>query len=554
MMEKSEEKEVQTDEQEEKPVYERAYVCPRCGYGNPPRAGFCFVCGEPLITEMKKIPGYELEWTHEMDEHLRKQFQKASLEDLKRGLDRRFGLSIPEMMILRRAEALGLVGRELESLEDEQKPEYLKSNIVWMQGAETARVRGDVSIPENDIVPFNIIVEGGLISQSDVVFQGGLHVKGSAVLGDRNSVMKSIICEEMVVLGRNTVVENLVDSDGPVFVRRGVIVGTGERGGIASGDTVYVELGFSGKTKIYASKGVKVVKNIHEILPEGLKQIIGRERELVTPIPSVVSVKPPEVRPIEAISTERELVTPIPHPEVQASKVVEEEKPEITKIKLPKPVVVVREYETMDETDALFKSLEDRIREFNNAKKISIEGIGLEELREDAEVEVFKLAASGCDVNEIGLRLLMGPFEVQETLNALIEKGYLDENLKPKRRETREKPEVSAPETVQEAPTEEETEEEGVASEEKPSKEEPEKEAETEMEEPSRGDQKALDTERFLAVKLRETKSVLKKFGKAFSSLWKRSEKEENNNADSLDSSDDDSSSSEDAIKELTEL
>jgi hypothetical protein len=512
----SETKEDQTDEQEEKPVYERAYVCPRCGYDNPPRAGFCFVCGEPLITEMKNIPGYALEWTHEMDEHLRKQFQKASLDELKRDLDRRFGLSIPEMMILRRAEALGLVGRELKSLEDEQKPEYLKSNIVWMQGAETARVKGDVSIPENDTVPFNIIVEGSLISQSGVVFQGGLHVKGNAVLGDRNSVMKSLICEEMVVLGRNTVVENLVDSEGPVFVRRGVIVGTGEKGGIASGDTVYVELGFSGKTKIYASRGVKVVKNIHEILPEGLKQIIGRERERVTPVPPVVSVKPPEVRPTEAISTEREIETPLPHPEVQVPKAVEAEKFEITKIEHPKPLGFVHEGKTAGETGALFKSLEDRIREFDKVKERPIEGIGLEELREHAEVQVFKLVASGYDVNEISLRLFMDPFEVQEILNALIKKGYLDENLKPKRRETREKPEVSAPETVQEAPTEEET------------KEEPE----TEMEETSRREQKALNDERISAVKPKEKKS----------------------NKAGSHSSDNDQSNSEDAIEELKEL
>jgi hypothetical protein len=323
-----------------------------------------------------------------------------------------------------------------------------------------------------------------------------------------------------VVLGRNTVVENLVDSEGPVFVRRGVIVGTGEKGGIASGDTVYVELGFSGKTKIYASRGVKVVKNIHEILPEGLKQIIGRERERVTPVPPVVSVKPPEVRPTEAISTEREIETPLPHPEVQVPKAVEAEKFEITKIEHPKPLGFVHEDKTAGETDALFKSLEDRIREFDKVKERPIEGIGLEELREHAEVQVFKLVASGYDVNEISLRLFMDPFEVQEILNALIKKGYLDENLKPKRRETREKPEVSAPETVQEAPTEEETKKAAASAEEPP------------KEEPLRGDQKALDDERISAVEPKE----------------KKSEKAGSH------SQDNDQSNSENAIEELKEL
>lgn len=544
-------KEAKTDEQKETPVYERAYVCPRCGYGNPPRAGFCFVCAEPLITEMKKIPGYELEWTNEMDEHIRKQFKKVSLGTLKRDLDRRFGLSIPEMMILRRAEALGLVSRNLRELTDKQKPEYLKSNIVWMQGAETVRVKGDVSIPENDRVPFNIIVDGALITQSDVVFQGGLHVKGNTVLGDRNSVMKSLICDDMVLLGRNTVVENLVDSDGPVFVRHGVIVGTGDKGGIASGDTVYVELGFSGKTKIYAYRGVKVVKDIHEILPDPLKRAIGKMRALVAPVPPVVSVKPTTVSPMAETATQRAVVTPTPSPEMQTATAVESQVAETTPMQL-QPIAVMHDYRFGGESAVPSRSFGVPMGGVGAFKETATEASRLNEVRERSEAEVYKLAASGADETEIALRLLVDPVEVQEKLDSLVKSGYLDNKFKPKRRKPTEKPLIPTPKSVQESPAEEEPKGEGAVSDKELSTVEPVKDAETGIVEPSGGDHKT--TRDSLGVKLGETKGVLKKFGKSFSSFWRRSKKEEDNDTDSSDSSDEDTSSSEDAINELSEL
>jgi len=266
-----------------------------------------------------------------------------------------------------------------------------------------------------------------------------------------------------VLLGRNTVVENIVDADGPVFVRHGVIVGTGEKGGIASGNTVYVELGFSGKTKIYASKGVKVVKDVLEILPEDLKQIIGKKREQITPVPLVISVKHPEVRRVEDVSPEREIWPPLPYAKAQAPKAAEEEKTDVTAIEQPKHVFFVPKHKTADETDAIFRSFEDRIRDFGKAKESQIEKVVLKELREHDEVNVYNLAAAGYGVNEIGLRLLMDPFKVQGILNTLIAKGSLDEKLKPKKRET-EKPKVAAPETVQETITEEETEKKQIYS------------------------------------------------------------------------------------------
>ena len=59
------------------------------------------------------------------------------------------------------------------------------------------------------------------------------------------------------------------------------------------------------------------------------------------------------------------------------------------------------------------------------------------------EVEIYKLAVSGYNIDEIGLRLLIDPVQVRELINSLIKRAYLDEQLKPVR-----------PEGAQEAPEE----------------------------------------------------------------------------------------------------
>jgi len=47
------------------------------------------------------------------------------------------------------------------------------------------------------------------------------------------------------------------------------------------------------------------------------------------------------------------------------------------------------------------------------------------------ELEIYKLAISGCHSNEIGLRVLMDPVQVQEVVNSLTKRSYLDKGLKP---------------------------------------------------------------------------------------------------------------------------
>ncbi len=142
---------------------------------------------------------------------------------------------------------------------------------------ETIRVRGDLRIPKGELIPYNMIVEGNLISQEDVTFQGGIHVKGRAVIGARNRLEKSIVCQKDLLILEDVVVLNCVDCEGLLFIKKGVNVGVGvEGGGIASARTIYLE-NAEGPLRIHSKEGIHIVGTFKEVLPEDWKQIIEVE-------------------------------------------------------------------------------------------------------------------------------------------------------------------------------------------------------------------------------------------------------------------------------------
>ncbi len=146
-----------------------------------------------------------------------------------------------------------------------------KRSRIWMQEAETIRVRGDARIPKGEVISYNMIVEGNLISEGDVTFLGGLHVKGRAIIGARNLLGKSIVCERELVLLEDVIVRNCVDCEGSVFIKRGARIGISvEGGGIASGGTICLEKA-EGPLKIYSKKGIRIVESLKEVVPDYLK-------------------------------------------------------------------------------------------------------------------------------------------------------------------------------------------------------------------------------------------------------------------------------------------
>jgi hypothetical protein len=157
-----------------------------------------------------------------------------------------------------------------ESLKVAELSEPLQHPVIY----ETVRVRGDLVIPKGEVIPYNIIVEGNLTSKDDVIFQGGLHIKGRALIGARNRLEKSIVCQKELVLLEDVMVYNCIDCDGLVFIKKGVRVGVGIEGGaIASASTICLE-NAAGPLKIYSKEGVRIVGVLNDVIPEDLKQII----------------------------------------------------------------------------------------------------------------------------------------------------------------------------------------------------------------------------------------------------------------------------------------
>lgn len=139
---------------------------------------------------------------------------------------------------------------------------------------ETIRVRGDLRIAKGEVIPYNIIVEGDLSSQEEVTFKGGLTVKGRVVIGARNRLEKSIVCQKELILFEDVIVYNCIDCEGVVFIKNGVRVGVGvEGGGIASASTIYLE-NAEGPLKIYSKERICIVGSLENVIPDELKQII----------------------------------------------------------------------------------------------------------------------------------------------------------------------------------------------------------------------------------------------------------------------------------------
>ncbi len=212
-----------------------------------------------------------IQWNPKMDELIKERFDKVSVDKLSREIKDCLKIQVPTNIILRRARMLGLIGRASTKLNSEQKPKYLESATVWMQEAETIRVRGDIRIPKEEVIPYNMIVEGNLTSEHDVTFQGGLHIKGRGIIGARNLLEKSIVCQKELVLLEDVMVHNCVDCEGLVFIKKGAMIGVGvEGGGITSTNTICLE-GAEGAQKIYSREEIRTVKSIKEVIHGDLK-------------------------------------------------------------------------------------------------------------------------------------------------------------------------------------------------------------------------------------------------------------------------------------------
>lgn len=198
----------------------------------------------------------------ELDEIIRTEFHQRPIEDIVDIATRCLGGDISAPLIMRRARTLGLIEKPLERISDQQKPAYLRSKIVWRQGHETFRVTGDVRIPTGTRVMYNMIIDGSLVVEDDVMFEGGVHVRGDCQVGKRCIVAASIVAIGRVEVSEDAKIDGVIDADGDVFLHRGVRIGYGKfGGGVGSGSLVILEQGVFGCHKIIGVEGILTVSD-----------------------------------------------------------------------------------------------------------------------------------------------------------------------------------------------------------------------------------------------------------------------------------------------------
>jgi len=103
------------------------------------------------------------------------------------------------------------------------------------------------------------------------------------------------------------------------------------------------------------------------------------------------------------------------------------------KIEMSKEAIVTPKTatKTASTKDRIFKYLEERIKMLEKNKGLSIRAIDRSGLT-PLEAKVLEAAYRCKSPEEICLRLLLDPVEVEDAINSLIGKGYLDRNLEPK--------------------------------------------------------------------------------------------------------------------------
>lgn len=257
---------------------------------------------------------------------------------------------------------------------------------------EIIRIVGDVSIPSGVEIKENIVVHGNLRLGSKCHVHGSIKTFGEVEVGDDSVIEGHIISERKVTIGRNATVKGIVDSAGDITLGENAVVGA-----------------VSTEKSVRLGSGAKINRRI----PAGVP--------ITTPPPPLTAEE-------EEIRTERPVKVTVP----SFSTFFEGR----------------RYREPPNEKGRLFQSLRDRIRSLDELKAQVIEEATLKKLSR-REAEIYKLAASGYDIDEIGLRLLIDPVQAREVINSLVERGYLDEHLRPVRREAKEETREEAAAVIQ---------------------------------------------------------------------------------------------------------
>jgi hypothetical protein len=281
----------------------------------------------------------------------------------------------------------------------EEKPDLEKLDISRLERARIAarakkpseimRVIGDVSVPDGTEIDNHLVVQGNLkIGMKSHVY-GSIKAFGDVEIGESSIVEGHVLSEGTVIVRRNCIVKGIVDSLKDIILEENAIV-----------------------EAISTEKAVKVGPNakINRRILSGASISISPQLQQVD---EIKEDKPTEAKQIQKA----------------------EEAPELEE-----------HVEEVGAAERIFSYLEDRIRQLEEKSSRAISAVNLEGLN-STEAKVLKMASAGSSLEEMCLRLFMDPLEVKAVIDILVEKGYLDKDLKPERPAPRKRLPRKAPES-----------------------------------------------------------------------------------------------------------
>jgi hypothetical protein len=162
---------------------------------------------------------------------------------------------------LRRFEALHWRPDAAIDLAEALSPTWLATK-GWYIGCATARIRGDLSLPDEAVVPFALIVDGTLTAGARCRFLGGVHAGGDVMLAEDCVVEASLTAGGTVALGARCVVGECLSSGNDLFIGEGSLVGSPEGGGATSGAGMLLSPGVIVRNRIYADQMVEATGHL----------------------------------------------------------------------------------------------------------------------------------------------------------------------------------------------------------------------------------------------------------------------------------------------------
>jgi len=312
--------------------------------------------------------------------------------------------------------------------------ERVRSELRTKEPGEVIRVIGNISMPDGTEMANHLVVQGDLRLGKKCHLHGSIKAFGNVEVGERSVVEGNVLSEGKIHVGRDSMVRGVVDSPHDITLEQNATVEA-----VSTEKTVKLKPGAKINRRILS--GASVIALPEEARISKVETMrVGEEH------PTVRAGRTPPAQPVKQ---EPSLVRAEPPSSKKVSMIngAESSRPE-------KP------QETPERiTDQIFRYLEDRIRRLNETPRKGLGDMRFEGLS-PKEVKVLTLAYMGSSLEEMCLRLLADPQEVQEILKSLIQKGYLDKDLRPKGPQSREGRPAEAPgkaqglRTEQLAPTE----------------------------------------------------------------------------------------------------